>query len=386
MILAFIAASNINLHNFQRTSATRLALYIFTFWISIKALLSFEIFNFNFIRDLAPYAYYAYLFPLRKLWVISNLNQKRKIEKWLLRSLIFHFVWMAAVSLFPSILNYLPYINENQGIKIFTIRPDFDAVLLAVTAYLAAVKKIAKGNLMSIFLVLVCSILIISQGNRSSSISFALICAIFIATKISKSNTAENSILILILFSIIISILIIIVSDTKVGKKFVGTATVFSAQNGNVTNVDGFGTANARIKSWQLVLNYVNSEPKKIVFGVGFGPDFMTESGALRALVASETGSRALPRQPHNYALNTYARLGIIGFALYLYVCLSLLKCSFNNLGKKEVDLEYICILLFITLVPISLLGVVLESPFGAISLVFSISVILEKLEFGKVD
>jgi O-antigen ligase len=185
---------------------------------------------------------------------------------------------------------------------------------------------------------------------------------------------------------IAIALILNIVSDTKVGRKFISTVSVFSEQNGSSNNADGFGTANARIKSWNIVLSYMDADPAKQIFGVGFGPDFMTDSGALRALVASEEGSRALPRQPHNYALNTYARLGILGFTLYFLVFTSILRKSFENLDKNDIDVMVLASLMFIALVPISLLGVVSESPFGAISMIFSLSVVLEKLEYKRID
>jgi O-antigen ligase len=360
--------------------------YIFITWILIRSLYSFKGININFIRDVAPYGYFIYLFPLRKLWTNIDRGQKKKIEKWLIKAFVFHFIWTSLAFFFPFILSYLPYINQSQGIKLFTIRPDFDAALMAITAYLAVMKFITTNNFINISIVLVCSIFIISQGSRSSFITFAVISIVFIIGKIRKSTSAEKSIITFLLSMIAIALMLNIVSDTKVGRKFISIVSVFSEQNGSSNNADGFGTANARIKSWNIVLSYMDADPAKQIFGVGFGPDFMTDSGALRALVASEEGSRALPRQPHNYALNTYARLGILGFTLYFLVFISLLRKSFENLDKNDIDVMVLASLMFIALVPISLLGVVSESPFGAISMIFSLSVVLEKLEYKRID
>ncbi len=384
LAMAFFTSFRLKVNKMQKISITRYAFYALITWVLIRAMFSFKEIDINFIRDFAPYAYLFYIFPLRKLWTNINHDQKKKIQKWLIRAFIFHFIWTSIVLIFPLTLSYLPYINESQDIKFLTVRPDFDATLMAITGYLAAKKYIVSNSLINTAIIFLCSIFIVSQGNRSSFISFVVIALMLVLEKIIKSSSAEKSIVIFILSAIIVALFLNLVSDTKVGRKFIGTISVFSEQSGSTNNIDGFGTANARMKSWRLIFTYIDADPAKKIFGVGFGPDFMADSGALRALVASEEGSRTLPRQPHNYAINTYARLGIIGFTLYFLVFISLIGISLKNLYRSEVDLTVLCSLVFIALVPISLLGVVAESPFGAIATVFSLSVVLEKLEEEK--
>lgn len=381
LLMAFFAASRLKVNEIQKISVTRLAVYLFIIWILIRAMFSFKGMDIYFFRDLAPYAYFAYIFPLRKLWNNVNFNQKNKIKNWLIRAFVFHFVWASIIFIFPFIFTYLPYINQNQEIKFFTIRPDFDGVLMAITAYLAIMKFISARNFINFSIFLICSLFVINQSSRASFISFALVLLIYTRTKIRQSGGVEKSVIIILLSIITFASIMNIVSDTTVGKKFSGAVLVFTEQNGSSGNVEGYGTTNARIHSWRLVLSYINAEPVTQIFGVGFGQDFMTNSRALRVLVASDEGSRELPRQPHNYALNTYARLGFLGFALYFFFTIRLLSSSFKNLGKNERDLKILSSLIFIAIVPISLLGVVMESPFGAITAVFSLSVVLEKLE-----
>lgn len=382
IVMAFLAAAKLRVLKIQKISFTRFVIYAFVFWILIRASFSLKKIDLNTIRDFAPYAYFLYIFPLRKLWTNIDSGQRKKIENWLIKAFIIHFLWVffAYILSFTSI--NLPYINESQQIRIFTIRPDFDAVIMTVTAYLAAIKLVSKKKIMNGIVAVICLIFIVSQGNRSSFISLMIILLIFLFKNIRKSTSIERSILILIFSTITISIALVIISNTEVGKKFSGTFLVFNSQKELMSNIDGFGTANARLESWQRVLSYMNESPAKQLVGVGFGRDFMTESGALRALVASEQGSRALPRQPHNYALNTYSRLGFTGFVFYLFAFTRVLGESFRQIHKDVSPLTLIGSLMFITLLPISLLGVVSESPFGAISTIFGLSLLLERIEF----
>jgi O-antigen ligase len=71
---------------------------------------------------------------------------------------------------------------------------------------------------------------------------------------------------------------------------------------------------------------------------------------------------------PHDVLLTYYARLGAVGLVLFLALIVSCARASWNRLARRppdELDITYV--LLIVTLLLASLVGVILESPFGAV-------------------
>ena len=70
------------------------------------------------------------------------------------------------------------------------------------------------------------------------------------------------------------------------------------------------GTVSVRQQVWADVISYVYRSPIRSAVGVGFGRDFIFESGTRDAL---EGGVYTNVRSPHNYIVGTLARLGVAG-------------------------------------------------------------------------
>lgn len=103
------------------------------------------------------------------------------------------------------------------------------------------------------------------------------------------------------------------------------------------------------------------------VVGVGFGPNFLVDS---KADVTLFGGGIDVVRSPHNYLVGTWARLGLIGLAIALALTLIGWRLAYRVVSRGQArlsDADVLAILLVVTVPLVAFVGVVLESPFGAI-------------------
>jgi hypothetical protein len=124
------------------------------------------------------------------------------------------------------------------------------------------------------------------------------------------------------------------------------------------------GTVHARQETWSGVTEYVLADPVRTAVGVGFGPDFLTSSGTLSALEGQDYEN---VRSPHNYLLGTFARLGLLGAVLAALMMASAALLALGRLARPSGTVTTFAALLVLALPVTAMLGVVLESPFGAI-------------------
>jgi O-antigen ligase len=135
------------------------------------------------------------------------------------------------------------------------------------------------------------------------------------------------------------------------------------------------GTTSARELAWRSVLTYVSESPERAAIGVGPGPDYLVASGARPYFGEVHRGDI---RVPHNVLLTYYARLGAIGLVLFLALIASCARASWSRLAPRppdELDITYV--LLIVTLLLASLVGVILESPFGAVPFFWAVGQLL---------
>jgi hypothetical protein len=134
------------------------------------------------------------------------------------------------------------------------------------------------------------------------------------------------------------------------------------------------GTAQARFDAWEHLVDWIAADPKRTLVGVGVGPDYLAESGTAEVLLGTQPLNES--RHPHNFFLTAWARLGLIGLgltAMLLVVAVVLaVRITRQATPIAEADVLAICVLLSLPVT--GALGVVLESPFGAIPYYWAIA------------
>ena len=197
-----------------------------------------------------------------------------------------------------------------------------------------------------------------------AAIAFALIVAMR-AKGVASSRQMIVAALVPIVFLGVISWL----PSTQIGQRLVGT---FHGSTGAATFAAS-GTAEARSSAWKRLIAWSAEDGNRQVFGVGFGPNFMVESGSTPLLLGAGDDADTV-RSPHDYWLGTLARLGIVGACLAALVAVVALARIWKTKSRCETcELHLLASLIIVAfLIPASL-GVVLESPFGAVPFFWSI-------------
>ena len=143
----------------------------------------------------------------------------------------------------------------------------------------------------------------------------------------------------------------------------------------------GVGTAAARTEGWKAVLEWLpDGGVSRMALGVGFGPHYLQRSGADVAFL----GPYADPtvRAVHNFGLNTWARLGLVGLALVSIIFALSLVAGIRLAARTTTppDLDLFAGLVAVTVPLVASLGVVLESPFGAIPYFWAVGYLSARL------
>jgi O-antigen ligase len=133
------------------------------------------------------------------------------------------------------------------------------------------------------------------------------------------------------------------------------------------------GTKRARLIAWERVVTYTLDDPVRSAVGVGFGPDFLRLSDGDLPI-----GRGMGVRSPHNYLITSFARLGFVGLASVVVLLAGLAATVVRTVRRGSPDdLTSLCVLLVISLLVVALLGVILESPFGAAPFFWAAGILL---------
>lgn len=313
------------------------------------------------LRDLAPYAYAI-------VAVLAFLIPARTGTGWrplIYGTFVFHLLWVVVLSRFPGFPWQLPVLGADA--QIFITRPDFDTMILGVGAAFAlrefandrALLGRPRGVLLALFLALSC-FGIADADTRAGLLAGLFAISAVIAAQLSRSRAlystsrgrrSARAAAFVVVGIVAISVLALTPSGSRLVAGF------------NDSSSGAHGTISARQKVWTRMGDYVLYEPKRTAVGVGFGRDFIDESGAGAAL----EGIYQNVRSPHNYVLGTLARLGVAGGLLVSVIIGVGVWLGMSQLRRDSEPMVVLAALLAISIPVVALLGVVLESPFGAI-------------------
>ena len=285
------------------------------------------------LRDVAPYMYCVVAF----LVVPLNDDQERAAAKAITVVLAFQLVWATFSAAGGGRVSFMPDIpwaaslNENRApLAPFTTRADFDAPVLGMFAAISLHRALSGRSPFLNLIVAFWALSVIGLGFGTSAGFLAILVQMGVVALLAparkrlrlnrtRSELAvgdQNRKLALVLLLLVIPVGFLagqrstIVRDATLATG-VADRTTFENTGKSIS------TANARTSSWERTIEVLGSEPKNVIFGVGFGPNYLVETGANRLLT---TVGRANVRAPHNYWLNTWARTGLIGLAIIIAV------------------------------------------------------------------
>lgn len=310
------------------------------------------------LRDFAPYGY-ALVTVLTLLAPVARWERAAAVP---FAALTAHAAWVAATQFTPRLVRWF---HEQGDPPIFATRPDFDATICGIGVALC-IYWLRRGSTTPATaaavtaLGLVQAALVLSLPTRAgllaTLVSVAFVASATMASKgrVFRGRTLVKSAAVVV---VLVPVAMFALAQTSPGKRFVDS---MQGQG------QAAGTTNARQLAWQTTAEYTVAEPTRAIFGVGFGPDFLHESGA-DAFYEGDLYSGV--RSPHNYVLGTGARLGIGGALLVLALMAASVIAAWRVL-RTPADLTALDVVAAAVTagIPVAaMMGVILESPFGAV-------------------
>jgi O-antigen ligase len=311
-------------------------------------------------RDAAPYAYAVAALLAFLLSADGGTRQRRLIYA----ALAVHVTWVLLGSRLPLEIREQVLLG---GAPIFTSRPDFDSavagVAIAFALYdfllgrrprqprvMAALGVFAAANAIAI------STLQTRAGLLASIVAIGAVLLIWATGSGAHQQARLTRPWRVTVLVVSLVFLAGVVAISPPGQRLVQAVRGQESQ--------ALGTVQVREDTWAAVTKYVFSDAARTAAGVGFGPDFVQDSGTAYGLQGTEYKD---VRSPHNYILGTLARLGLAGALLAGLTILSTGWLAIRRLSRQADAATVVAALLVLSVPVTALLGVVLESPFGAI-------------------
>lgn len=315
------------------------------------------------VRDLAPYGYILVM-GLAALVPVEAQAWRRSLRVLAGAGLV-HLLWVTiSTVLGDTLVLKMPLLGG--VIRVFEIRPDYDGAVIAMLvgcllmqASLLAERRRGRAAAACAALAFVASGVVLLLANRAGLLALVVAYGVVAATLVPRAMQVwrAHPRAVVAAAVVLLAAAALIVPQTPLYARITGV--------GGFSQGNASGTADARKQAWSAILRYIGDEPARVAVGVGTGPDFLKDSGAS---VHYQAVGHKIVRQPHDFPINTYARLGVVGLALLGWLLVALVVASWRKVRSPRSNVEDIgLVLMWSTLFVAALVGVVLEAPFGAI-------------------
>lgn len=330
----------------------------------------------DWLRDGVPFAYGLLAFVSAYSLARSSDATRAATVRVLRWALTVHLGWLAIVSVSGNVEGF-DVLGPIGQAPLFQVRPDIDAAFAGMAAALCLRQVLLHRrrfwNLAG--LALAGFVVFGTMGTRAGQLSFLLAVAVIYAFTFAASHQAKGRQLLMVFLVPLIAVAALtIIPTTEGGQRLIATiAPTLSADASLQANAEG--TQRARELTWGQVIEWTNDEPARAMFGSGFGNNFLAESGTLNYL---EGTTYTNVRSPHNWFVGIYARLGIVGTILVAMWVLQLGRILWTRrVDVGSDDLAATCAATIVAILPVATLGVVLESPFGAIPFFWAAGIVM---------
>ncbi|WP_307109500.1 hypothetical protein [Rhodococcus sp. SORGH_AS_0303] len=318
-------------------------------------------FSITTIRDAVPFVYLS-MTPI--FAAALNLLGRDRVFSYLRLACVLHTLWVA-----PAILGLLPTVPLPLigGIEAFTTRGDFDLLICGLSIAVISYERRWTGASKTL-LVAANLAAILSSGSRAGLIGALLV--ILIASACSKPfhDRSKGPVRFAALFAIAaVALLVFVLFASRPPAWAVGLTKLLPSDS--ATYQTGQNTWQARLDAWELIYRYTGgSDGGFALLGSGFGSQPIRDSGAIRYLSGNEQ-----VRAAHNYAVTWYAFLGAVGVSLVLVALILSIVAIFRG-GLNVPRNVAIGRGLSVAILAVGLGGVIMESPFGYITMAFALA------------
>jgi len=306
-------------------------------------------------RDAAPFAYAAIAYLSASAYQRASDHGRERTVRLLYGGLLLHFAWVAVATWLPEFAAMLPQVGET---RLLGIRSDFDAALLGVLAGMSILRT--KRGRVWLHATVAIAALVPALALRNRAGILACCTCVLVAVVLRLGRNGRINFRAVLVAATVALCLTAVLPMTPAGQRLLATNGGTVASREVVDSA--VGTQRARFIAWSRSIAYTLDDPVRASIGVGFGTDFLRLSDGDLPL-----GRGVGLRAPHNYLVTVVARLGFVGLTIVGSLLTALLAVVIRILRRGSPDeLTSLCVLLVISITVVALLGVVLESPFGA--------------------
>lgn len=300
------------------------------------------------VRDAAPFVYLL-LIPIL-IPIVGGLDSLT-IRKWIYRAVSIHTLWYLPVTL--GLLSPLR-LGPVSSLPVFTPRNDFDAMISGLAIVVALGLGVGRPSIRAI-VAIGALVSILANGSRAGFLAAVVAVLIFVLLNRPWRNRKWGPYGVSLALATSAIMLVIISSGLQPS----GWSKVLTrlVPSNSAEYTSALNTSEARSSAWDRIFQYVEYRGSEY-FGMGFGTDYIRLSGALEFLSGD-----ASVRQPHNFLVSWYAMLGVVGTGIALLAIIVFIlhaRQTYNGSELHVLGWAIICAV-FIT----SLVGVIMESPFG---------------------
>lgn len=351
----------------QRRPGTETWVAVFAFPLLAWVLLSLALSQVSLdeLRDAAPYCYLVVVFLVRpRSW------ERRDVGRVVMGALVFHAAWVTVAEFLPGVVASIP---PTHGIYWFLLRNDFDGQVCGLLGAMALHRALSHRRPVLHGALAVWGLaLTLHLGSRAGLLSTTAAVALVLLLGRSRPALPRLAARLSVIIALLcIPVVLVGLLYSLAGQRLLVTIGLKAFVQTSEATAGAEGTRNARRDSWRVLIAWNQDDPARMAKGVGFGPDFMHASGADLPLIG---GYDPDIRSPHNYFLGTWSRLGIVGLLLTIGLLFAGLRLVLLLRRHPRLDDADVLAMLLIVSIPISsALGVVLESPFGAVPFFWAI-------------
>jgi O-antigen ligase len=326
------------------------------------------------LRDLAPFLYLASIPVFSHAVLAIGIPQTLKA---IWTALWVHTLWAVPVSF--GWLKEVVLPSDLSGTPIFSLRKDYDgAVLIAGALFALAVRQSRLPLRAPLALALLSLAAVPALGNRATalgSLTVLMYLCIFQGKWLLRA-LLRPAVAVVAPFALATLILVSLAAPQMLTSNLLAQRLGLDGQSPEAHFAQGstFG----RRMAWELVWHATTTDVRRTMIGWGPGAEILRDTGAIIYLSGD-----LVVRAPHNGYLHLFARFGLTGCALWVALLLTLLS-SERILGEHERARDALRVLggaLVASLVAAAAVGVILESPFGVLSIYFGL--VLARLSRG---
>jgi O-antigen ligase len=325
------------------------------------------------LRDVAPYFYLSLIIPT----VLCEIEGKEfnRSFKIIENALKIHVVWVFLKVTFLQQVTFPMVPGSSSGVRFFEIRGDFDPLLCTFSLCIIIFRVVWKVGISKIdYFVLGMSVFVFFRNESRAALIGSVVTILFVFFSDKRKSLKVFAIATLTILLVVIPSFFIAENSLPIGLQRLNILTQNLGDSQSTSTDSGAaGTALARLNTWQKLLDYSFESKQRAFFGVGPGENFMITGGAANLLINNYGTGNLNPRAPHNFWLNTLLRFGLLGLVIILVLAGKITLASRNqkrilNHPQEETSpLQYLSSIFTVGIMCSATLGVILESPFGAI-------------------